>query len=218
MIAIIDYGVGNLFSLSHSLSVVGADPVVTGDGEVIRRADRVILPGVGAFGDAAKKLHETGLDAAVKDAAARGVPVMGICLGMQLLLEKSYEFGVHEGLGLIPGEVRPIAEIIPADYKIPQIGWNALDVVRPHPVLKSVRPGDCVYFVHSYYGANCGESVIATTEYGAPLTAVVGRGNVVGCQFHPEKSGDVGLGILKSFCEWDGQYPQPISAAVQSDA
>ena len=204
MITIIDYGVGNLFSLAHSLKSVGAEASVTGDAGEILRADHVILPGVGAFGDAAAKLRATGLDGVVKDAAARGTPIMGICLGMQLLLEKSYEFGEHEGLGLIPGEVRPIAEVIPADYKIPHIGWNALEIVRPHPIFKDVRPGDCVYFVHSFYGANCGPALLATAEYGAPLTAAVGRGNVVGCQFHPEKSGDVGLKILKAFCEWEG--------------
>jgi glutamine amidotransferase len=141
----------------------------------------------------------------VKDVAARGTPVMGICLGMQLLLEKSYEFGVHAGLSLIPGEVRPIAEVIPADLKIPHIGWNALIDVKPHPIFASVKPGDCVYFVHSYYGAKCGDAVIANAEYGAPLTAAVARGNVAGCQFHPEKSGDVGLGILKSFINWNGE-------------
>ncbi len=204
MIAIIDYGVGNLFSLSHSLSAIGAEPVVTGNAEVIRRASHVILPGVGAFGDAAAKLRETKLDALVKDLAGRGKPLMGICLGMQLLLETSYEFGEHAGLGLIPGQVRPISDVIPEDYKIPHIGWNALDIVRPHPIFRSVRPGDCVYFVHSYYGTHCGPDTLAATEYGAPLTAAVGRGNVCGCQFHPEKSGDVGLGILKAFCEWEG--------------
>ena len=204
MIAIIDYGVGNLFSLAHSLKAVGAEAVVTGEAEAIRRADRVILPGVGAFGDAARKLRESGLDAVAKAIAARGTPIMGICLGMQLLLEKSYEFGEHAGLGLVPGEVRPIAGVIPADYKIPHIGWNALEIARPHPIFANVKPGDCVYFVHSYYGANCGDHVIATAEYGAPLTAAVAKGNVCGCQFHPEKSGDVGLGILKAFCEWDG--------------
>ena len=205
MIAIIDYGVGNLFSLSHSLTAVGAETVVTGDAEVIRRADHVVLPGVGAFGDAAAKLRETKLDALARDIAARGTPMMGICLGMQLLLEKSFEFGEHAGLGLIPGEVRPIAEVIPPDLKIPHIGWNALDVARPHPIFQSVQPGDCVYFVHSYYGAKCEGSVIATAEYGAPLTAAVARGNVCGCQFHPEKSGDVGLGILKAFVDWNGE-------------
>ena len=205
MIAIIDYGVGNLFSLSHSLTAVGAETVVTGDAEVIRRADHVVLPGVGAFGDAAAKLRETKLDALARDIAARGTPMMGICLGMQLLLEKSFEFGEHAGLGLIPGEVRPIAEVIPPDLKIPHIGWNALDVARPHPIFQSVQPGDCVYFVHSYYGAKCEGSVIATAEYGAPLTAAVARGNVCGCQFHPEKSGDVGLGILRAFVDWNGE-------------
>ena len=205
MIAIIDYGVGNLFSLSHSLTAVGAETVVTGDAEVIRRADHVVLPGVGAFGDAAAKLRETKLDALARDIAARGTPMMGICLGMQLLLEKSFEFGEHAGLGLIPGEVRPIAEVIPPDLKIPHIGWNALDVARPHPIFQSVQPGDCVYFVHSYYGAKCEGSVIATAEYGAPLTTAVARGNVCGCQFHPEKSGDVGLGILRAFVDWNGE-------------
>lgn len=201
MIAIIDYGVGNLFSLSHSLTHIGAENIVTGNAAAIRHADRVILPGVGAFGDAAKKLRDTGLDAVVKAVAAAGTPVMGICLGMQLLLDKSYEFGEHEGLGLIPGEVRPIAEVIPADYKIPHIGWNRLDIPRPHPIFSRVKPGDCVYFVHSYYGADCGDNVIATAEYGADLTAAVARGNVCGCQFHPEKSGRVGMKILKAFME-----------------
>ena len=205
MIAIIDYGVGNLFSLSHSLQAVGAEARVTGEAEIIARADHVILPGVGAFGDAAAKLREAGLDALVRRLAAEGMPIMGICLGMQLLLDKSYEFGEHAGLGLIPGEVRPIAEVIPPDYKIPHIGWNALQIARPHPIFRAVRPGECVYFVHSYYGARCEDSVIATAEYGAQLTAAVTRDNVCGCQFHPEKSGDVGLGILKAFCEWRGE-------------
>ena len=204
MIAIIDYGVGNLFSLSHSLTSLGAEVMVTGDADAIHRADHVILPGVGAFGDAADKLRRTELDAAVKDVASSGTPVMGICLGMQLLLDKSYEFGEHKGLGLIPGEVRPIAEVIPADYKIPHIGWNALHLVGCHPIFRDVRAGDCVYFVHSYYGADCAPSTIATAEYGAELTAAVAKGNVCGCQFHPEKSGEVGLKILRAFCEWDG--------------
>ena len=224
MIAIIDYGVGNLFSLAHSLESVGAQVEVTGEAERILQADHVILPGVGAFGDAAAKLRETGLDRVVKDAAEKGTPLMGICLGMQLLLDKSYEFGEHAGLGLIPGEVRPIAEVIPADYKIPHIGWNVLELrsffrysepndkgIRfrfnppmPHPIFDNVKSGDCVYFVHSYYGARCDDYVLATAEYGAELTAAVGRDNVVGCQFHPEKSGPVGLEILKAFCEWKG--------------
>ena len=204
MIAIIDYGVGNLFSLAHSLKAVGAQAVVTGDVGAILSADRVILPGVGAFGDAARKLRETGLDGVAKAVAARGTPIMGICLGMQLLLEKSFEFGEHKGLGLIPGEVRPISGVIPAYLKIPHIGWNALEVCKPHPIFRDVKPGDCVYFVHSYYGVNCDASVIATAEYGAPLTAAVAKGNVCGCQFHPEKSGNVGLNILRAFCEMEG--------------
>ncbi len=204
MIAIIDYGVGNLFSLKQSLQAVGKEALVTGEAAVIRCADHVILPGVGAFGDAAHKLRETGLDAVIRQIAERGTPTMGICLGMQLLLDESCEFGRHAGLGLIPGRVRPISDVIPAHLKIPHIGWNALDIVRPHPIFRSVRPGDCVYFVHSYYGADCESSVIATAEYAAPLTAAVAKGNVCGCQFHPEKSGAVGLGILKAFCEWDG--------------
>ena len=201
MVGIIDYGVGNLFSLKSSFKAIGQEAFVSGDPAELSKADRLILPGVGAFEDAAKKLRESGLDAFVRQQAAAGKPLMGICLGMQLLLDKSFEFGEHAGLGLIPGEVRPIAEVIPADYKIPHIGWNALEIARPHPVFRSVRPGDCVYFVHSFYGAKCEDSVVATAEYGAPLTAAVARDSVVGCQFHPEKSGDVGLAILRAFCE-----------------
>ena len=204
MIAIVDYGVGNLFSLKSSFAAIGADAVVTGDPAVLHRAERILLPGVGAFGDAAKKLRESGLDAVVIDEARAGKPLLGICVGMQLLFERDFEYGEHQGLGLIPGDVRHIGERIPAALKIPHIGWNALEVVQPHPIFQNVRPGDCVYFVHSFYGAGCGDSVIATAEYGAPLTAAVAKGNVCGCQFHPEKSGDVGLSILKSFCEWSG--------------
>ena len=200
MTAIVDYGVGNLFSLKSSLAAIGAKAVVTADPEVLRAADRIILPGVGAFGDAAQKLRDTGLDTVLKELAAAGKPLMGICLGMQMLFEKSYEFGEFEGLGLIPGVVRPIADVIPADYKIPHIGWNALRFTAPSPLFKNITEGDCVYFVHSFY-ADCGDSVIATAEYGAPLTAAVVKNNVYGCQFHPEKSGTVGLAILKAFTE-----------------
>ena len=200
MTAIVDYGVGNLFSLQSSLAAIGAEAVVTADPEVLRVADRIILPGVGAFGDAAQKLRDTGLDTVLKELAASGKPLMGICLGMQLLFEKSYEFGEFEGLGLIPGVVRPIADVIPADYKIPHIGWNALRFTAPSPLFKNITEGDCVYFVHSFY-ADCGDSVIATAEYGAALTAAVAKNNVYGCQFHPEKSGAVGLAILKAFTE-----------------
>ena len=201
MIAIIDYGVGNLFSLSSSFAAIGVEAVVTSDPAVIRAADRLILPGVGAFEDAAYKLRESGMADLVKEEAAKGKPIMGICLGMQLLFEKSFEYGEHEGLGLIKGSVRPISDVIPTGLKIPHIGWNALHFTRPNPLFKYLKEGEFVYFVHSFYAADCDDAVIATAEYGAPLTAAVGRGNVFGCQFHPEKSGNVGLKILKAFCE-----------------
>ena len=204
MIAIIDYGVGNLFSLRSSLAAVGAEAVVTGDPSVIRQADKLILPGVGAFADAAALLQTTGLDQVVCREAQAGKPLLGICLGMQLLFEESLEYGRHPGLGLIPGTVAPVRDVIPAGYKVPHIGWNALHFPkdRPvHPLFSQIREGDCVYFVHSYYGANCAGSVIATAEYGPELTAAVARDNVMGVQFHPEKSGAVGLNILRAFCE-----------------
>ena len=202
MIAIVDYGVGNLFSLKSSFAAIGADAVVTGDADVLRRADRILLPGVGAFGDAAEKLRATGLDAVVIEQAGTGKPLMGICLGMQLLFDRGFEYGEHAGLGLIPGAVRPIADVIPAGLKIPHIGWNALHFSgEKSPLFRYIKEGDCVYFVHSFYAADCDESVIATAEYGAPLTAAVQRGKVCGCQFHPEKSGPVGLNILRAFCE-----------------
>lgn len=203
MLAIVDYGVGNLFSLKSSLAAIGAEAVVTGDAEAIRSADRVILPGVGAFSDAAAKLRGTGLGQVVVDEAARGKPLMGICLGMQLLFDKSYEYGEHPGLGLIHGAVKPVADVIPSYYKVPHIGWNALKKRGDSPLLKYVRDGEHVYFVHSFYAADCAESVIATAEYGAELTAAVARKNVYGCQFHPEKSGGVGLNILRAFCEME---------------
>ena len=204
MVAIIDYGVGNLFSLQSSFAAIGQEAVVTSDIEEIRRADRVILPGVGAFQDAAEKLRSSGMDRAVKEEAARGKPLLGICLGMQMLFERSYEYGVHEGLGLLKGEIRPIAERIPTGLKIPQMGWNSLRFVQESPLLKYSREGEYVYFVHSYSAVNCEDSLLAVTEYGADLTAAVGKGNVFGCQFHPEKSGDVGLRMLKAFCETEG--------------
>ncbi len=202
MIAIVDYGVGNLFSLKSSFAMIGAEAMVTSDEQVIRGADKIILPGVGAFGDAIAKLRATGLDRVVCEEAEAGKPIMGICLGMQLLFDKSYEYGEYEGLGLIRGEIRPIADVIPEGLKIPHIGWNALHFgAEKHPLFRYLKEGDFVYFVHSYYGADCEESVIATAEYGAELTAAVARGNVCGCQFHPEKSGGVGLNILRAFCE-----------------
>ncbi len=197
---IVDYGVGNLYSLKSSFAFIGEEVTVSGDREVIRKANKIILPGVGAFGDAMEKLKSSGLDKVLIERANAGVPIMGICLGMQLLFEKSYEYGEHEGLGLIKGEIRPISEVIPKDYKIPHIGWNALKFEKESNLFKYINEGDFVYFVHSYYGANC-DSVIASAEYGATLTAAVEKDNVKGCQFHPEKSGEVGLKILKAFCE-----------------
>ena len=206
MVAIVDYGVGNLFSLVSSLKAIGADVTVTSDEDVLKSADQIILPGVGAFEDAANKLRESGLDTVIKDEATAGKPLMGICLGMQMLFEKSYEYGEHEGLGLIKGAVRPISEVIPADFKIPHIGWNALDFKSDKsPLFKYLKNGDYVYFVHSYSARECESSVIATSEYGEDLTAAVAEGNVFGCQFHPEKSGDVGLSILRAFVEMEAE-------------
>ena len=201
MIAIIDYGVGNLFSLKSSFAAIGAEAVVTSDEQVIAEADHIILPGVGAFEDAARKLRESGMADVVRKEAAAGKPVLGICLGMQLMFDKGYEYGEHEGLGLIHGNVRPISDVIPADYKIPHIGWNALKFTQESPLFRYINEGDYVYFVHSYYAADCDESVLATTEYGAELTAAAASGSVYGCQFHPEKSGAVGMKILKAFIE-----------------
>ena len=206
MIAIVDYGVGNLFSLESSFRCIGEEAVVTSDRETIRRADRVILPGVGAFEDAARKLRESGLDRVVIEEAKSGKPLLGICLGMQMLFERSFEFGEHEGLGLIKGSVKAIRDVIPSDLKIPHIGWNSLSFgnsfgKEKSPLFRYLNEGDYVYFVHSFYGAECEESVIATTEYGATLTAAVADKNVYGTQFHPEKSGEVGLAILRAFCE-----------------
>ena len=201
MIAIIDYGVGNLFSLTSSFKYVGADVIVTSAPEEIKKADKIILPGVGAFGDAIKKLKDSGLDKVVIEEANNGKPLMGICLGMQLLFEKSYEYGEHNGLGLLKGSVVPMENYIDKSLKIPHIGWNALSIEKESPLFKYLKNGDHVYFVHSYFAKDCDESLLATTEYGKKLTAAVAYKNVYGCQFHPEKSGDIGLKILKAFCE-----------------
>ena len=201
MVAIIDYGVGNLLSLKSSFAAIGQEAVVTADRDALRSAEKLVLPGVGAFRDAAEKLRASGMGDAVLAEAARGKPLLGICLGMQLLFDRSYEYGEYEGLGLIHGSVRPIADVIARGLKIPHIGWNALSFRRQSPLFGRIHDGDCVYFVHSYYAADCGEAVLATTEYGAELTAAAAKGSVYGCQFHPEKSGDVGLNILRAFCE-----------------
>ena len=202
MIAVIDYGVGNLFSLVSSLNMIGAKSIVTNNPEEIKKADKIILPGVGAFADAIKKLREKGLDKLLIEEAKKGKRIMGICLGMQLLFEKSYEYGEHEGLGLLKGSVVPMQGVIPSDLKIPHIGWNALNIKATHPIFKYINENDYVYFVHSYYATGCEDSLLSTTEYGKDLTASVALGNVTGCQFHPEKSGDIGLKILKAFDEW----------------
>ena len=203
MIAIVDYGVGNLFSLISSFKYIGADVLVTSQPDEIKKCDKIILPGVGAFEDARRKLSDTGLDKIIIEEAKSGKPVMGICLGMQMLFEKSYEYGEHEGLGLLKGEIVPMEGVIPSELKIPHIGYNPLIFKKDSPLFKNIKAGDCVYFVHSYYAIGCEDSVIATAEYGRELTAAVQLGNVMGCQFHPEKSGDVGLNILRAFCEME---------------
>lgn len=204
MTGIVDYGVGNLFSLRSSLEAIGEEAVVTPEAEALAEADRIILPGVGAFGDAAEKLKSTGLDKVLKELSGSGKPLLGICLGMQMLFEKSFEYGEHRGLGLLPGEIRPIAERIPGGLKIPQMGWNALIFKKESPLFRYIREGEFVYFVHSYSAVNCDDALLATAEYGAELTACAGKGNVFGCQFHPEKSGRTGLNILRAFCEIGG--------------
>ena len=201
MIAIVDYGVGNLFSLKSSLAAIGAEAVVTADPAVLAAADKIILPGVGAFGDAAQKLRQTGLADVLRTLADAGKPLLGICLGMQLLFEKSYEHGEFAGLGLLSGTVCPISDVIPKELKVPHIGWNALKFTRNSPLFANIQEGDHVYFVHSFYASECDDSLIATAEYGAPLTAAVAKDNIFGCQFHPEKSGNVGLSILRAFAE-----------------
>ena len=201
MIAIVDYGVGNLFSLVSSFRAIGADATVTSDARVLAAADKILLPGVGAFEDARRKLRESGLEDTLRAHVAAGKPIMGICLGMQLLFERSFEYGEHEGLGFLRGEVVAMDGTLPEGLKIPHIGWNALHVCSAHPIFKYTNDGDFVYFVHSYYATGCSDSLLATTEYGKEITAAVAYKNVMGMQFHPEKSGDVGLNILRAFAE-----------------
>lgn len=202
MIAIIDYGVGNLFSLRSSLDMIGAESVVTSDPDVIRASDKILLPGVGAFEDARAKLKNSGLDTVVTEEVKKGKKLLGICLGMQMLFERSYEYGTHEGLRLLRGEVVAMQGSIPEELNVPHIGWNSLKVVASHPIFKYTNEGDFVYFVHSYYASGCDESLLATTDYGIEMTAAVAKDNVAGMQFHPEKSGECGLNILRAFAEW----------------
>ena len=199
MTAIVDYGVGNLFSLQSSLDAIGETSVITGKREELEKADRIILPGVGAFGDAAEKLKETGLDTVLRDLAREGKSILGICLGMQLLFEKSYEYGEHEGRGLLKGSIVRIDVPDTEKYKLPQMGWNSLNIKKDHPLFRYINEGDFVYFVHSYMASDCEDSVIAVTEYGTEVTAAVAKDNVWGTQFHPEKSGNIGLNILRAF-------------------
>ncbi|MBQ3199939.1 MAG: imidazole glycerol phosphate synthase subunit HisH [Firmicutes bacterium] len=202
MIAVIDYGVGNLFSLSSSLAYLGLDNMVTSRAEDLQAADRLILPGVGAFGDAAAKLRESGLFEVVKQQAAAGKPLLGICLGMQLLFEKSTEYGEHEGLGLIPGTVEALRpDLADQSLKVPHIGWNSLQIIKDDPLFRYIQPGDYVYYVHSFYAKNCAANTLAVSDYSIPVTGVVRAASVYGTQFHPEKSGEVGLNLLKAFAE-----------------
>ena len=198
MVGIIDYGVGNLFSLQSSFKAIGEDAFVSSDPRKLSSADRLVLPGVGAFEDAANKLRASGLDGFVREQAASGKPLLGICLGMQMLFEKSFEYGEHEGLGLLKGQVVPMAGKIDPELKIPHMGWNALEVKQGR--LLAELDGQHVYFVHSFYAEGCEDSLATVTEYGIPITAAVEQGNIFGCQFHPEKSGNVGLSILRKFC------------------
>ena len=201
MIAIVDYGVGNLYSLQCSFKKIGAEAVVTSDEKTLKNASKIILPGVGAFADAIAKLRAHGLDEFLKGQVQSGKYMMGICLGMQLLFDESHEYGVHQGLGLIKGRVIAMRGLIDETLKVPHIGWNGLQFPKPHFLFKDLKEGDCAYFVHSYFASDCDENVIATTEYGKTLTASVAKENVLGCQFHPEKSGEAGLKILKAFVE-----------------
>ena len=202
MIAIVDYGCGNLYSLQCSLNFLNLESVITSDPEVIKSADKIILPGVGAFGDAVELLKSSGLDKVVKSEAAKGKYILGICLGMQLLFEKSYEYGEHNGLGLIKGEVAPLSDDIKSDLKIPHMGWNALNISNINdPIFKYTKNGDYIYYVHSFYAKNCNEALLATSDYEVLVPGLVKNKNVYGAQFHPEKSGDVGLNLLKAFAE-----------------
>lgn len=198
MVAIVDYGCGNLFSLSRSLQFLGVENKITGNTSEIAEADKIILPGVGAFGDAAEKLNSTGHAALLKKLSAEGRYILGICLGMQLLFEKSFEYGEHSGLGLLKGEIYPLENDV-RNLKVPHMGWNKLDIVKDDALFANSGENDYFYFVHSFYAKNCESSLLATAKYGVDVPAVVGSGNIYGTQFHPEKSGEKGLALLKTF-------------------
>jgi len=202
MIAIVDYGVGNLFSLSSSLRSLGLETEVTADAARLRAADRIILPGVGAFGDARAKLDATGLVPVLLEEAERK-PLLGICLGMQLLFDRSFEYGEYLGLGLVPGEVADLREdLTDKTLKVPHMGWNSLEIVKDDPLFRYFKDGEYVYYVHSFYARNCAGSTLGVSRYGnVAVTGAVRRGNVWGVQFHPEKSGDAGLRLLRAFAE-----------------
>ncbi len=196
MIAIIDYGVGNLKSIYNSLKRVGIDSIVTSEESVINKADKIILPGVGAFNDAMKCLNESGLVECVKENIKNGKPTLGICLGMQLLYEKSYEDGEFEGLGVLKGEVVKLKEGV----KIPHMGWNSLKKGTDHKIAEGIDEGEYVYYVHSYYvEPEDFNEVVFYSDYSVKVPGIVVKDNVIGMQFHPEKSGDTGLKLLKNF-------------------
>lgn len=197
MIAIVDYGAGNLFSVKNALDYLGIENEVAGAPEALSAADALILPGVGAFPDAMRQLEKAGFVGPLRR-EARKKPLLGICLGMQLLFDRGYEFEECEGLGLIPGEVRKME---PVGLKIPHMGWNALRYKNPCPLLEGIPEGGWAYFVHSYAAVTPAENIAATTDYGGPVPALVARGRVFGAQFHPEKSSRMGLAILRNFAK-----------------
>lgn len=197
-VAIIDYGVGNLRSVEKAFAAMGCDAVVSADENVLRSADRLVLPGVGAFASCMKELRERGFESLVRERAASGTPLLGICVGMQMLFEVSDEFGTTDGLGLLRGRVRRFEN----DLVVPHVGWNRIRQRRAHPLFADVADRSFCYFVHSFYCEPANdEVVIGETEYGRAYASVVASGNICGVQFHPEKSQDVGLRMLKNFCD-----------------
>lgn len=197
MIAIINYGVGNLRNVEKALEAVGARAIITNDPGLIRRADHIVLPGVGAFGECAQRLRASGLDSLVIEAAEQNKPVLGLCVGLQLMFDEGHEFGVHKGLGLMRGRVVRFPETGP---HVPQIGWNQIEEFRSHPLLEGIFEGTYFYFVHSYHiEADDLQDSIAFTEYGIRYPSICARGSICGVQFHPEKSQDAGLRLLENF-------------------